>query len=1311
MYCAHASLRCRQSGLARLFVVGLCLVSLGWGALWAQSNAPAAFTFSTLAGYAFGDDADGLAPQARFLKPSGIARDAAGNTYIVDELNYTIRQINPAGVVTTIAGLSGIRDFKDGISSMARFWTPHAIAADPEGNVYVGDNFTVRRISRSGTNWTVTTIAGQINTAGARDSTNGIGGRFSGVFGLAADGAGNVFVADSSIRLIRPVDGHWALSTLANAEGFMIAPGFAGPDLVISNAVYEGSAVAVAIDASGDLFVADQDATLLRFHRSSQGWTNHVIAGISGVVGEADGPGLTATFRGPTGVAVDGLGNVYVADGGRVIRRLNALGNGYTVSTIAGSYAEAGGLEGVGTAARFSGLYGVATDAANNLVVTDTENREVRKVSAAGVVKVWAGSGSTASGGFVEGIGREARFNFPAGVAVDEGGNVYVADSHNNVIRVITPSGITTTLAGKVLSPGFVDGVADQARFGEPEGIAVDRLGNVYVADGHAVRMIAPSAEVKTIAGRASTPGNVDGDGTVALFNAPYDVAVDASGDLYVSDAGNRSIRKLTRSGTAWTASTLIDGVEGLMGLALINGSQLYALTKDGIKRFVRTGSTWTSTLVYYECCGISHLAVDAAGRVFIPTVGSRLIRQITPVAGRWEVTTIGGSNGFLYEGGNTDGAGLDAKFKVPFGIALDKEGNLYISDVVNNNIRKGTFTTYAAPVSLPYIAPPLDAALKVSITPANAGGEWRFPWEPNWRSSGSIRSNLAAGNYTVLLRGRAGYLAVPPSVVVAVTNGGITSISSPCYPTALGTEGGQSGSLTVLIGPGAPPGAGWRFLGGDAAFLRPGLTTNLPPDVYAIEFASIPGRRKPATQSVQVSSGVPTVVSVNYLVATAPPPGVQLPQQVPADQIPDLGNYPFGYDGQLQSDTGYGSGVAVGANVVLTAAHLVFNDQTLSYVDRIFWYPRGNREGGIIPRPLEARGYYVLSGYASQRTNDIQSGLYSPDQSTPQSRNLDVAALFFPEPVAGGGHGGYLPSDAIPSPWLTGTALKMLAGYPVDGSQFGEAGLLPGRLYQTTPQPLPLSLAPESMSRQEVYVAPWFMSYPGNSGGPLYVLFNGYYYPAGVYLGTLFSGTQPYASAVRAIDGQVSQLISLAVDQTQSGTNNTGGGVITIVPSQNISANNKGYVQFQLGPSEAVNAGAAWRLQGDSVYSSSPSYVRQVSSTNVFAVEFKPIPGWNLPTNQTIFVVPAGTAGQISSNSALYSVISPTVMVDPLLGLGITGTPGTRYRLEHRTSLSSGDWQVVSTFTIVSNGFNPVLRTPLSPSTVSSFYRFAWIP
>jgi hypothetical protein len=260
-------------------------------------------------------------------------------------------------------------------------------------------------------------------------------------------------------------------------------------------------------------------------------------------------------------------------------------------------------------------------------------------------------------------------------------------------------------------------------------------------------------------------------------------------------------------------------------------------------------------------------------------------------------------------------------------------------------------------------------------------------------------------------------------------------------------------------------------------------------------------------------------------------------------------------------------------------AAHIVFNDETLSYVSQTYWYFQEETNESATAPPQVAQGWLVLSGYASQRTNDLEGvggQTYGPDESSPQSRDFDVAALYFTSPVAGGGYGGYLPSDASPNPWLSGNSLKMVVGYPVDGSLFG-ASIMPGVMYQTQPQPYAMN--PDTVE-PEVYTAPWVLSYPGNSGGPVYVEFNGYYYPAGVYLGIINNGS--YESAVRAIDSDVVNLITNAEALADYGSNHTGGGVITIIPSQAVSASNPGYLQFLLGPPAAVLAGAGWKLQGD---------------------------------------------------------------------------------------------------------------------------------
>src|SRR5208282_2258121 len=270
------------------------------------------------------------------------------------------------------------------------------------------------------------------------------------------------------------------------------------------------------------------------------------------------------------------------------------------------------------------------------------------------------------------------------------------------------------------------------------------------------------------------------------------------------------------------------------------------------------------------------------------------------------------------------------------------------------------------------------------------------------------------------------------------------------------------------------------------------GYSTNLLRGTYLIEFAPVSGFITPPTLSVQVVLRYPTVLSITYLLASPPPAGVLLPVPVRSGNIRDLAGYPFGYNGQLQTDVGYGSGVAVETNVVLTAAHLIFDDQTLSYVGAAYWF--FEEETGVFePEPLQARGWYVLSGYAEQRTNDVLGGL-GPDQSSPQSRNFDVAALYFLSPVADGAYGGYLPSDATPNSWLTGKAEKMLVGYPVDGSQFGFTNIVNGQMYEIGPQPYPLSQATDPVVDQQVYTASWLLSYPGNSGGPFYVKFDGYY-------------------------------------------------------------------------------------------------------------------------------------------------------------------------------------------------------------------------
>lgn len=279
--------------------------------------------------------------------------------------------------------------------------------------------------------------------------------------------------------------------------------------------------------------------------------------------GSNNGLGLTASFNYPQGVAVDASGTVYVADSSNnVIRKITPQG---VVTTLAGSKAS-GSVDGVGPRASFNCPGGVAVDHSGNVYVADSSNHMIRKISAAGVVTTLAGSTTSGS---MDGTGVAARFHYPTGVAVDPSGTVYVADYLNNKIRKITSGGVVTTLAGSAAT-GSADGTGASAFFHYPSGVAVDATGNIYVADSynHMIRKITPAGQVTTLAG-STAGGFANGTERSASFSYPNGVAVDRYGDIYVADAGNNMIRKITRTGTVTTlAGTIISGSADGKGIA-----------------------------------------------------------------------------------------------------------------------------------------------------------------------------------------------------------------------------------------------------------------------------------------------------------------------------------------------------------------------------------------------------------------------------------------------------------------------------------------------------------------------------------------------------------------------------------------------------------------------------------------------------------------------------------------------------------------------------------------------------------------------
>jgi sugar lactone lactonase YvrE len=609
--------------------------------LYSQSVYSQPYTFTTLAGNAGYGIADGPGSTARFNNPSGVARDGAGNLYVADSYNHTIRKITPAGEVSTLAGLAESSGSADGPGATARFYYPSAVAVDSAGNLYVADtyNFTIRKITPSGE---VSTVAGQAGFLGSADGT-GSNARFYYPRGVAVDSTGNLYVADTSNHTLRKITPAGEVSTLAGLAG---ASGSAdGPRATARFYLPRG----VAVDSTGIVYVADTENHTLR--KVTPAGVVSTLAGVAGASGSADGPGTAARFYEPAGVAVDSAGNLCVADTYNC--SIRTITSGGEVSTLAGQAMTWGSADGPGTAARFYHPSGVVMDSAGTIYVADTYNSTLRALTPGGVVSTLAGRAGQTDG--VDGPGSNAHFYHPYDVAVDSAGNAYVADTDNHTLRKITPGGVVSTLAGRAGSQGSADGPGSEARFYHPASVAVDSTGTVYVADygNNTLRKVTPGGEVSTLAGRAGVSGSADGPGVDARFYGPSGLAVDGIGNLYVADAGNHTIRKVTPAGEVST----------LAGLARSYGSA------DGAGSNAR---------FYYP----SGVAVDSAGTVYVADYYNHTIRKVTPGG---EVSTLAGQAGSW---GTADGTGATARFYCPSGLAVDSAGTVYVADTDNHTLR-----------------------------------------------------------------------------------------------------------------------------------------------------------------------------------------------------------------------------------------------------------------------------------------------------------------------------------------------------------------------------------------------------------------------------------------------------------------------------------------------------------------------------------------------------------------------------------------------------------------------------------------------
>jgi uncharacterized protein (TIGR03437 family) len=606
----------------------------------------------------------GPATSAALNEPGGVAVDSAGNVYIADSYNNRVREVSH-GVITTVAGggLNGLGD--DGPAVGAELDVPNGVAVDSAGNLYIADTFNsrIRRVSSG----VITTVAGNGTFAFSGDNGPATAAALYLPEGVAVDSAGNLYIADYGNDRVRMVS-NGTITTVAGTG----KEGCCGDEGPATGAELDGP-VAVAVDSAGNLYIADIFNNRIR--EVSNGVINTLAGnGIAGSSGD-NGAAMAAELDFPYGVAVDPAGNAYIAD--YADSRIRKVSGGI-ITTVAGS-AEFGfsGDNGPVTTAQFFQPFGLSFDSAGNAYIADYGEARVRKLSN-GIVTPVAGSETTGFGGD-NGPATSALLSQPSDTAVDSLGNIYIADGPNNRIRKVS-NGVITTVAGSgpvgLLNNVFSgdNGPATSARLSDPSGVALDSLGNLYIADaGNGRVRVVSNGIITTVAGGINGgsvfgSGGDNGPAVGAELIFPTAIALDSAGNLFIADRDRCCVRKVSNG----IITTVAGNVSVLPGFSGDNGPA-------------------TSAQLY----GSTGVAVDAAGNLYIADTANQRVRKVS----NGVITTIAGNGltGFSGDGGPA----LVGELNNPTGVVVDSAGNVYVADSNNNRVRMLT----PAPAPPPAIA------------------------------------------------------------------------------------------------------------------------------------------------------------------------------------------------------------------------------------------------------------------------------------------------------------------------------------------------------------------------------------------------------------------------------------------------------------------------------------------------------------------------------------------------------------------------------------------------------------------------------
>ena len=503
----------------------------------------------------------GLAITAELHGPEDVAVDSSGNVYIADTGNAYVRKVTSDGNINFIAGDGSIGFTGDGgYATSAGLIAPFALALDSSGNVYIAENgdIRIRKIDVKSLN--ISTVVGNGTPGFSGDGSDSTKAQMNSPTGVAVDSAGNLYIADSLNLRIRKTSGG-SISTFAGNGTFSYS-GDGGPAVKAQLNTPQG----VAADAAGNLFVADTLNNVVR--KVSPTGTISNYAGNGGAGNAGDGSAATAAqLNGPQGLAVDAAGNLFIAD--TLNAKVRKVSTGGVIATVAGSGTPGfGGDGGAAASAQLNLPSGVAVDSTGNLYIADFGNSRVRKVAASGgAISTVAGNGSAGYSGD-GGPAAKAQLNGPQGVAVDAAGNLYIADTGNNLIREVTADGRIASVAGNGIAGYSGDGgPATSAQVGNPVALAVDAVGNIYIVDATRVRQIYPNGLIATIAGDGSRGYSGDGGlATQAQLNTPSAIALGKNGNLYVADTANNAVRLLQYTGSGLSIGAVTNAASSTSG-------------------------------------------------------------------------------------------------------------------------------------------------------------------------------------------------------------------------------------------------------------------------------------------------------------------------------------------------------------------------------------------------------------------------------------------------------------------------------------------------------------------------------------------------------------------------------------------------------------------------------------------------------------------------------------------------------------------------------------------------------------------------